>query len=516
MGGTVPPGLGDIPGVISDAADISAKVSIFNYTNETLILIDQSGDENDSDNGRPSTGSFVNLPQPEIAPGQHDEFEYKVDHVRVGAVEVHTDAQGFVKYQVGTAAGRTWQVNFTNPLAGNAHGESLVIPATDGFSSPAPQHGGGKHAPIQAVLHQEGFDPNSPGKPPEPPAITSRSIITVTNNTQQPLTLINQGHERGGFLSFPKPLLQPGESDSFASVETQGVTDPKLQGEKGSLVYQIGPAGGATWHLDWDNPENAQNTCAAIVQGAPEGVVFQSLGQIGEGEDNVPVAFTLSGGGGGGTPEHEVEWAPPQEAAGEPTLRSTDDNPDGWVEYAQELLNNHGANLAVDGNFGPGTLAAVRHLQTQFNIQQDGVIGNQTWAVLRGEHPAPAGTDGRSPHSFEETGPQARWLAEGSGGTHYDPATDLLQLFLVSTGEHPIDDFQATIRVIGNDAGELFTTQNPIGPPVSTNPHGGANYVIEIQGLHESYGDGVHTVEAYLPAEIGGDYTTFQVRVGNV
>src|SRR4051794_12096593 len=98
MGGAVPPGIGDIPGVISDAADISAKVSIFNYTNETLILIDQSGDENDADNGRPSTGSFVNLLQPELAPGQHDEFEYKVDHVRVGAVEVHTDAQGFVKY----------------------------------------------------------------------------------------------------------------------------------------------------------------------------------------------------------------------------------------------------------------------------------------------------------------------------------------------------------------------------------------------------------------------------------
>lgn len=510
------PGVGDIPGVVLDALDISAKVTVINHTNETLSLIDQSGDENDADNGRPSTGQFVTLPLPDIAPGGKDDFEYGVANVRVTALEVHTDAQGFVTYQVGNT-GKTYKLIFTNPLVGGAHGEATLTSPGDGFTAPPPQHGSGKHAPIQAVLRQDGFDPNHPGTPE---AVTSRSIVTVTNNTELVLTLADQGHERGGFLSFPKPALQPGETDSFASVETQGVTDPKLQGEKGFLLYQIGEnASGGFWRLDWENPEHSQNTSSAIVQNNPEGVVYQSLDQIGEGEDNVPVTFTLSGGGGGVGPDPDgAEWAPPVESSGEPTLRPGDNDADGWVEYMQQLLNHHAGTtiVAEDGNFDPDTHAAVLHLQQQYNVLEDGVVGNQTWAVLRGEPAAPAGTDGRAPHTFEETGPQARWFEEGTGGTMYDPSTDVLTLFLASTGEQRIDDFEATVRVTGNDAGELFTVQAPLGPPVAEHPGGGGNYTIEFSGLHESYGDGVHTVEAYLPAELGGDYTTFQIRCGNV
>jgi len=37
---------------------------------------------------------------------------------------------------------------------------------------------------------------------------------------------------------------------------------------------------------------------------------------------------------------------------------------------------------AVDGRFGPKTLAAVKQLQQQAGIEVDGVVGPDTWAVV--------------------------------------------------------------------------------------------------------------------------------------
>lgn len=53
------------------------------------------------------------------------------------------------------------------------------------------------------------------------------------------------------------------------------------------------------------------------------------------------------------------------------------------VTLAQRLLNELGAALAVDGDFGPETLAAVEWFQRTHSLTTDGVCGPLTWAALR-------------------------------------------------------------------------------------------------------------------------------------
>jgi murein L,D-transpeptidase YcbB/YkuD len=52
------------------------------------------------------------------------------------------------------------------------------------------------------------------------------------------------------------------------------------------------------------------------------------------------------------------------------------------VADLQRLLNAHGRELVVDGDFGPKTDAAVRAFQEQCGLHPDGVVGRLTWAAL--------------------------------------------------------------------------------------------------------------------------------------
>lgn len=60
---------------------------------------------------------------------------------------------------------------------------------------------------------------------------------------------------------------------------------------------------------------------------------------------------------------------------------------DGCVTDLQELLDAHGANLAVDGDFGPLTLSAVESYQSSHGLSVDGIVGPQTKASLTGSAP---------------------------------------------------------------------------------------------------------------------------------
>lgn len=64
----------------------------------------------------------------------------------------------------------------------------------------------------------------------------------------------------------------------------------------------------------------------------------------------------------------------------DPTLRLGDTG-DG-VRKLQERLNVWGAQLAVDGSFGPLTLAAVQEFQAKHKLAIDGIVGPLTWAAL--------------------------------------------------------------------------------------------------------------------------------------
>jgi len=52
------------------------------------------------------------------------------------------------------------------------------------------------------------------------------------------------------------------------------------------------------------------------------------------------------------------------------------------VRTAQYLLNQHGASVAVDSDFGAETKAAVEAFQASHGLTADGVVGNETWPAL--------------------------------------------------------------------------------------------------------------------------------------
>lgn len=65
---------------------------------------------------------------------------------------------------------------------------------------------------------------------------------------------------------------------------------------------------------------------------------------------------------------------------GKPLLQRTDAGEN--VVELQELLNQHGANLDIDGEFGDDTRQAVLDFQEEFGLQVDGFAGEQTWGQL--------------------------------------------------------------------------------------------------------------------------------------
>jgi hypothetical protein len=52
------------------------------------------------------------------------------------------------------------------------------------------------------------------------------------------------------------------------------------------------------------------------------------------------------------------------------------------VKNVQTLLNLNGANLAVDGDYGPVTQSAVENYQTEMGLTVDGIVGPETCASL--------------------------------------------------------------------------------------------------------------------------------------
>jgi peptidoglycan hydrolase-like protein with peptidoglycan-binding domain len=327
--------------------------------------------------------------------------------------------------------------------------------------------------------------------------LQSSCVVTVHNTTNASLNLLEQGHDRGDFKTFPAPVVAPGASNSFEFVEELSTFGG---GCIGNLIYEVGQPAVATWRIDWENRRNGSNEGKGALSGDEAGN-FRSLEQAGAGDLDVPFAFTISGQSSSVTPEPAFE--PPVEQT-QPTLRLNDQSADGWVEYLQELLNHQFGEqrVSVSGTFDGTTHQAVLDFQQREQLMRDGVVGNQTWAALREATPQPPSTDGRAPHTFDERGAEARWATENNDFVAHNEGNDELLIMAISVGDTPLpSEAKATVRLTSAIAQHV--TENVIEPPVS--PGAGAIHFVRVPNVKATFGAGQLTVEAFLPAELGGD-----------
>jgi hypothetical protein len=477
-GGKKEPGKGAGPDLKS-----TVMIEVKNNTDQTLVLVDQGHDH----------GGFVTLPAAQIAPGGEDSFaSFETDRAEPGS-------KGFLKYAVGTA-GTEWTIGWDNPENADNTSESTLEGAEAHLFTALDQIGAGEeNVPAVYTISRGGGGPVV--------TETNNSVeITIVNQSNQVLRILDHGAFSGQLVGEPAEEIPVGGSTTFFSTEADGSQDTGCQG---FARYHAGDPNALLWTVQWNNPDEGENSSSGTLEGS-DAELFSAEDGIAAEKENAAAVFTLSGG-----PDiEEPVFAPPVEVD-EPTLRRGDESVDGWVEYLQQLLNDRGLGpVAVDGDFGAGTHQAVIAFQTNFRDQAggkllvDGVVGHQTWAALREEDPRPPSTDGREPHSHVEAWPEARWFTEDSA-VHYRPEDDLLFLVAVNTGDQELlpGQFEATARLTF-PSGEtsvftvpLFTDNGSTVPPGQTFFFGGHD-------LRQQVEPGTYEIEAYMPAELGGDQTT--------
>jgi putative peptidoglycan binding protein len=194
---------------------------------------------------------------------------------------------------------------------------------------------------------------------------------------------------------------------------------------------------------------------------------------------------------------------------GEPTLHYSDRSADGWVEYAQELLSGVAPHLASDGVFGDQTIQAVYAFQQQNGLMVDGVIGNQTWSVLRVGERAEVGTDG---HLHQETDQSMHVVffteqsPQGSTGDYWDGGDELM--FIVEVvGAVPIPDNTYAVDVtITAPNGTVTPKQALLASGSDTGKSSPGDMMFgNVEGLKAEFGTGDFSFVADIPGELGGE-----------
>jgi hypothetical protein len=115
-------------------------------------------------------------------------------------------------------------------------------------------------------------------------------------------------------------------------------------------------------------------------------------GQLGNALKNLPDPVAVGGFDGVverclacdfGLPPAPAAPAPPANVPNPTTGQIVQKGASGpSVEAIQYLLNQSGADVSVDGDFGDQTDAAVRAFQQKKGLQPDGKVGPNTWAAL--------------------------------------------------------------------------------------------------------------------------------------
>ena len=529
-----------IPVIKDLLGPLSATCKVTNNTPHTLILDPASLKE------EPNWGLFKQPPPFEIPTGKEEWIAINKSTLGLHFAGVEFKVRYFIDEQK-----TAWEMHFDNPRVKDSKSDAQVIgPNKDDYKTTA-SNGQGSDVVFLFTLASKGgsgpqpTQPTQPTRPTRPQSATATNtscLITVKNDTQVALRLAGQSNEQGDFMTLPPASVPPGGSASFAYVQTPQETEPQKQGCKGSVTWEVGSAGAASatapvWRCAWENIVAEKNSAQASLV-PPAG--FQSLAQIGQGDENVPVNFTISGGGLApkedppkkdppkedppkkdppkkDEPEKDLEFNPPTEQK-QPTLRMGDKGADGWVEYLQQRLNrrlNPSPGLTTDGNFGPATLKAVLAYQKQEKLQQDGVVGNQTWAALRLADAEGPSTDGRQPHTFKEEGLEARWLSEG-GLAIYFASSDAMELAVVAVGDDTQLEGQTVNVFVTAPGSKRKGVKAKIGPALGATQTGQGNLhpvlLADFTKTFPSTPPGAdvksYVIEGYFDQALGGDFWT--------
>ena len=189
--------------------------------------------------------------------------------------------------------------------------------------------------------------------------------------------------------------------------------------------------------------------------------------------------------------------------AGEPTLYHGNESVDGWVEYLQNMLlikTQLGNHHYKSGTFDDFTLAAVKEFQEKKRLKVDGIVGDQTWAVLRGEPDAPAPhDDGRAPGTYVEQGIEMRFTNE----IQYLQDDDRVRFWAASVGTvhpttgtvHPV----VHLKLPDGSSREVTATHE-------ANEH---NQFFQINDITGGVA-GRYSMLIQLPMESGGDTQQFE------
>ncbi len=463
----------------------SCRVSVVNQTQQTVFLRNQSNS---------AGGDFVTNPATSLAPGASTQFVY----AETPNTNDHR-CRGTLSWDIGDPKQGSWGLMWDNQKGAKNLSASFLDPKDGPFHTLDQIDQGDENVPVTFTLSGGGKDGPKPGAKP-----TSCAIM-VKNATQGVVTLTGSTAESGAFQTKPPASIAAGDS---ALVTFVGPQDDPGKGAAGSMSWDVGDPKAAAWTTSWTNPPGDKNSADGKIDPANAG--FKSDAATADGDDDVAMSFTVSGGDQPVKPPVEDNFAPPPKSK-QPTLRVGDNSPDGWVEYAQTLLQRIYPNQPIDGNFSPAMKAIVVDFQTNHQCQPDGVIGNETWSVLRDGPKEAVGTDNRAPHSFEQTNAQARFMKEDPEWTGYVAKEDFYFMWVVSTGEQPIDKYHATLKVTQPDK-TSHTHKIEIGKVVKPSPDGQGNlYAVEYGSFRETFqlADGVEptacTVDAYLDEDIGGD-----------
>jgi len=181
-----------------------------------------------------------------------------------------------------------------------------------------------------------------------------------------------------------KRALYDSDESPGAGVDLRSASCPAniVQGQSGGCVATLQALlNGKGQHLAVDGDFGPLTLAAVRAFQQAAGLVVDGI--VGP-NTKAALYSNISGGGSSGAP------APINLNSGSCPANIVRGQHSGCVTELQSLLNHHGAELAVDGDFGPLTEAAVRDFQAEKGLLVDGIVGPQTKGALYGTVAPPA------------------------------------------------------------------------------------------------------------------------------